>query len=150
MVVYVDPTLDTPSYPSQRLSLVKNVESEALKLRGFRILGFISREPVALNPQTYKPSPLTDWGLPQQVRLPTGIFQMSSYIPYQDLIIIGWVLPPLSNSWIIIIIWLYIALNRTPNIDCYCVGAVPKIWGLGFRVLPYNLNPQPYTLNPES
>ena len=28
----------------------------------------------------------------------------------------------LSNSWIIIIIWLYIALNRTPNIDCYCVG----------------------------
>ena len=25
-----------------------------------------------------------------------------------------------------IIIWLYIALNRTPNIDCYWVGAVPK------------------------
>ena len=37
-----------------------------------------------------------------------------------------WVLPPLSNSWIIGIIWLYIALNRTHNIDCYCVGAVPK------------------------
>ena len=35
--------------------------------------------------------------------------------------------PPLSNSWIIIIIWLYIALNRTPNIDCYWVGAVPKV-----------------------
>ena len=34
--------------------------------------------------------------------------------------------PTLRNSWIIIIIWLYIALNRTPNIDCYCVGAVPK------------------------
>ena len=30
-----------------------------------------------------------------------------------------WVLPPLSNSWIIIILWLYIALDRTPNIDCY-------------------------------
>ena len=30
-----------------------------------------------------------------------------------------WVLPPLSNSWIIFILWLYIALNRIPNIDCY-------------------------------
>ena len=30
-----------------------------------------------------------------------------------------WVLPPLGNSWIVIILWLYIALNRTPNIDCY-------------------------------
>ena len=27
--------------------------------------------------------------------------------------------PTLSNSWIIIVIWLYVALNRTPNIDCY-------------------------------
>ena len=36
------------------------------------------------------------------------------------------VLPPLSSSWIISIIELYIALNRTPNIDCYWVGAVPK------------------------
>ena len=26
--------------------------------------------------------------------------------------------PPLSNSWIISIIWLYRAINRTPNIDC--------------------------------
>ena len=34
---------------------------------------------------------------------------------------------PLSNSWIISIIWVYIALNRTPNMDCYCVGAVPKV-----------------------
>ena len=42
--------------------------------------------------------------------------------------IMGWALPPLSNSWITIIIWLYIALNRTPNIDCYWVGAVPKLW----------------------
>ena len=39
---------------------------------------------------------------------------------------LGWVLPPLSNSWIIVIIRLYIALNRTPNIDCYWAGAVPK------------------------
>ena len=41
--------------------------------------------------------------------------------------VIFWVLPPLSNSWRIIIIWLYIALNRTPNVDCYWVGAVPKL-----------------------
>ena len=40
---------------------------------------------------------------------------------------LGWVLPPLSTSWIINIIWLYIALNRTPNTDCYWVGAVPKV-----------------------
>ena len=38
------------------------------------------------------------------------------------------VLNPLSNSWIIIIIWLYIALDRTPNIDCYWGGgAVPNL-----------------------
>ena len=36
----------------------------------------------------------------------------------------------LSNSWIIFLIWLYIALNRTPNMDCYWVGAVPKIYAL--------------------
>ena len=41
--------------------------------------------------------------------------------------VLGWVLPPLSNSWIVVIIWLYIALNRTPKIDCYWVGAVPKV-----------------------
>ena len=29
---------------------------------------------------------------------------------------------PLSNSWIMTIIWLCIALNRTPNIDCYWGG----------------------------
>ena len=45
-----------------------------------------------------------------------------------------WVLPPLSNSWIILTIWVYIALNRTPNTDCY--------WG---RAVP-NLNPKPQTL----
>ena len=33
---------------------------------------------------------------------------------------VGWVLPPLSNSWVMIIVWVYIALSRTPNIDCYC------------------------------
>ena len=33
---------------------------------------------------------------------------------------------PLSNSWIMIIIWFYKALNRTPSMDCYWVGAVPK------------------------
>ena len=32
---------------------------------------------------------------------------------------IPWVLPPLTNSWIILIVGLYIALNMTPNIDCY-------------------------------
>ena len=40
---------------------------------------------------------------------------------------LGWVLPPLSNSWIILIVWLYIALNRTPSIDCYWGGAVPRV-----------------------
>ena len=34
-----------------------------------------------------------------------------------------WVLPLLSNSWIINIVWVYIALNKTPSIDW--VGAVP-------------------------
>ena len=47
-----------------------------------------------------------------------------------------WVLPPLSNSWIIVIIWLYIGLTRTPNIICYWVGAVPKI---GVKVLGFGL-----------
>ena len=37
------------------------------------------------------------------------------------------VLPPITNSWIIIIIGLYKALNRTRNIDCYWEGAVPKV-----------------------
>ena len=30
---------------------------------------------------------------------------------------LGWVLPPFSNFWTIHIIWLSIALNRTPNLD---------------------------------
>ena len=36
--------------------------------------------------------------------------------------------PLLSNSWIIGVIWLYVALHSTPNIDCYWVGAVPNIF----------------------
>ena len=44
---------------------------------------------------------------------------------------LGWILPPLRSSWIIFIIRLYIALNRTPNMDCYRVGEVPKVWGFG-------------------
>ena len=36
--------------------------------------------------------------------------------------------PPLSNSWIINMIWLYIDLNMTPSIDCYWVGAVLKVY----------------------
>ena len=47
---------------------------------------------------------------------------------------IHWVLPALGNSWIIIQIWLYTALNRTPSIDCYLVGAVPKT-SISFSVL---------------
>ena len=27
----------------------------------------------------------------------------------------------------LILIWFYIALHRTPNLDCYRVGAVPKV-----------------------
>ena len=38
-----------------------------------------------------------------------------------------WILPPLSNSWIIMTIWLCVALNRIPNMDCYWGGAVPKL-----------------------
>ena len=43
-------------------------------------------------------------------------------------LIVGHILgtAPLSNSWILSIVLLYIALNMTPNIDCYWVGAVPK------------------------
>ena len=40
---------------------------------------------------------------------------------------LSWLLPTLSNSWIISIKWSYIALSRTPDIDCYWVGAVPKV-----------------------
>ena len=39
----------------------------------------------------------------------------------------AWVLPPLTNSLIIIILGLYIALNMTPSIDCYWEGAVHNL-----------------------
>ena len=42
------------------------------------------------------------------------------------MVVVFWVLPPLSNSWIISTIWLYIALNGTPNIDCYWWGQYPN------------------------
>ena len=31
--------------------------------------------------------------------------------------------PPLTNSWIITIMWLCIALTRTPDIDCFWGGS---------------------------
>ena len=38
------------------------------------------------------------------------------------------VLRPLSNSWIIIIIvWFIYSPLSDPNLDCYWVGAVPKV-----------------------
>ena len=43
------------------------------------------------------------------------------------------ILPPPSNSWTINIIWLYVALNRTPNIGSYWVGEVPKIEPRGLK-----------------
>ena len=42
----------------------------------------------------------------------------------------GWVLPHLSNSWKIVIIWSYASLHGTPNLDYYgggWGGAVPKV-----------------------
>ena len=38
-----------------------------------------------------------------------------------------WILLPLSNSWIIFIVWLHIAIHRSPNINCCWVGAVPNL-----------------------
>ena len=69
----------------------------------------------------------------------------------------GWVLLPLSNSWI------YKALNGTTNIDCYWVGAVPKVKGSGIcrvkdlngliwfrsKILAWKTN-KPQTLNRKS
>ena len=31
---------------------------------------------------------------------------------------IGWILPPLCNRWTILTLWLFIALDMTPNQDC--------------------------------
>ena len=39
---------------------------------------------------------------------------------------------PLSNSWIMIIIWVYIALHSTPNIDCYWGGSTQDLGFSGF------------------
>ena len=41
--------------------------------------------------------------------------------------------PPSVAVGYLFIIWVYIALNRAPHIDCYWVGAVPKVCvsGLG-------------------
>ena len=41
--------------------------------------------------------------------------------------VITWVLPEFSNSWIIFILQIYSDLNSSPSIDCYCMGAVPKL-----------------------
>ena len=46
------------------------------------------------------------------------------------------VLPSLCSSWTIFIIelyiyiYIYVALTTTPNIDCYRVGAAPKVYWL--------------------
>ena len=62
-----------------------------------------------------------------------------------------WVLPPpqqqLDNNYNMDI-YIYVALNRTPNIDCYWVGAVPK----GCRYKGYSLGTAwdlAWTLDPE-
>ena len=73
------------------------------------------------------------WKLPHAVQVVTG-YASRSKAPNSKSVILGlrvgfrlWILPPLSNSWVIIKIWIYTALNRTTNIDCYCVGAVPNL-----------------------
>ena len=53
-----------------------------------------------------------------------------------------WVLPHITNSWIISIIWSYIALNRTPDIDCY--------WGGGSTQGMIILNKGAVLLRPET
>ena len=55
--------------------------------------------------------------------------------------VLPWVLPPLSNSWITVIIWLYLALSRTPS-------HILLLGGGTTQVLP---NPNPNTLlNPDA
>ena len=46
---------------------------------------------------------------------------------------IGWVLPPLCNSWRKFIAQLYIALKKTPSIAFYRAVAVPKVSALAVR-----------------
>ena len=50
---------------------------------------------------------------------------------------LGTALPPLSNSRIISKIWLFIALNRTPNIDCYWGGSTQCIQFTASTVTQY-------------
>ena len=59
------------------------------------------------------------WGLYPTYYVPR-ILEMAS-----SLGALGWVLPPLTNSWIRFIKRLNIALNRTPNMDCCRAGQYP-------------------------
>ena len=54
-------------------------------------------------------------------------FRRSAGVQGMLLLRITWIRPPLSNSWVIFIIWIYGALNSSPNTDCYCMGAVPNV-----------------------
>ena len=68
---------------------------------------------------------MTSWGFPHAslaVSKDSGNKFRMKYMP--------WLLPPLSNSWIILIIWFYIAPSRTPNIDCYWRGGQYPIYFL--------------------
>ena len=49
---------------------------------------------------------------------------------------ISWVLYPFRSSWIIIVIWLFIALSMTPDIDCPRVEEIPNV---GVRWTPHPL-----------
>ena len=87
-----------------------------------------------LDPQAHALEPLKDFVESSSCPLPISsrtFFALG--MPVALKLGLGSVRPPLSNSWIVTLIWLYIALNRTPNIDCDWVGAVPKVQGLGFR-----------------
>ena len=94
--------------------------------------------PKPLNPKPLNPKPL--WN----TFFLCGVWaRRYCFLLYPSPVPIPWA--PLSNSWIIIIMWLYIALNRTPNIDCYW-GAVPNLnravsaargWGGGVEGLGF-------------
>ena len=80
------------------------------------ICGLIREEKHAISASTIRimsvPSPTQD-----------SIDSVETWVSIVSLNPKPWVLPPLSNSWIISIIWLYIALNRTLNRDCYWGGS---------------------------
>ena len=46
-------------------------------------------------------------------------------MPVTSICPIHWILPPLSDSGKISIIWLHIALSRAPTIDCHWGGQYP-------------------------